>query len=139
QPRSGGSDTGNRPGTGGEGGYQARSGGSDSGSRPGTSPGGVYQAVLDILNTDYDAIITHDRRLRVDIVEFPGVEDPIALFLDVIVNVTHDGKPLYHYIGFIEVPSVGAYDLNVLAAKPKGSLSAPNDTYFLNQWNLGLT
>ena len=74
-----------------------------------------------------------------DIVEFPDADDPIALFFDVIVNVTHEGKPLYYYIGFIEVPSVGSYDLNVVAAKPVGSLTAPNDTYFLNQWNLGIT
>lgn len=83
--------------------------------------------------------MTHDSRLGVDILAFPGVEDPIALFFDVVVNVTHEGQPLYYYIGFIEVPSVGSYDLNVQAAEASGSLSSPNDTYFLNQWNLGLT
>ena len=115
------------------GGYQETN---ETGAGNGSVLGGGYQATLDIL-TEEGFTVVADEVLGLHIVSRPAHEDPIGSFFEIVTERSIDGKPLYHYIAFLEVANEGSFDLEIAEAElPEDRIDVPNDTHFPHQWNL---
>lgn len=94
-----------------------------------------YEGAINILVTNYGAVVEYDADLQVDLIQFPSAEDPIYTFLLAILTETYDGRPLMDYFAMIEFPTMGMFDEPehepIKAPSPK---AFPDDTYYKVDW-----
>ena len=123
------------------GGYDAYSkGGGTTGGTPVVVAGG-YDDALNFLRTEYGAVITRDAALGIDLVAFPGQDDPIAYFFNLITTVRFRGHYLWQYFPLVEVMTQGDFEYPAPeTAQPSGkAASVPNDPLYGVQWNVRAT
>jgi membrane-anchored mycosin MYCP len=129
------------------GGYDALGGGGSSSGGGGTAGGtpviivGGYDDALNFLRTEFDAVITRDEDLGVDLVEMPGREDPIGFFFQILTTVRFRGHLLAQYFPYIEVMTVNEEPPPAPSpVQPSGQpMAVPNDPLYGAQWNVQAT
>lgn len=122
-------------------GYEGRTtGGSGSPTSEQVILGSGYEEVINILITNYGAVIEHDPDLNVDILTFPNADDPIFTFLIAILTETFDGRPLIDYFAIIELPTIGTFDApNYRPINAPAPHRYPDDAYYKVNWGFERT
>ena len=96
-----------------------------------------YRAALQYLADKYGAVVERDNVLNVEYISFPNVEDPYGFLLEVLLNDTLNGRPLFEYFKTLEPATLGApYAEGGALRSGSRKTHVPNDPYFSAQWNL---